>query len=410
MKSFFNLLFFKHSFPVKFYLLTIAVMLFIPKKNYSQVQQQIINNQQPTLINIVYTSDVHYGITKKVFRGDSNVTSHVVNAAMIKQMNTLPELLLPEDRGVNAGQKIAAIDYVIESGDITNRMEIPNQTAAVSWAQFEKDYMHGLNLKGHNGKKTQLLFVPGNHDISNAIGYYKPMFPLTDPTAMVKIYNYMLKPKTPMTNETYDYTRDKINYSRNIEGVHLIFVNLWPDSAERIWMQKDLDTLTSNMPVIIFTHDQPAVDAVHFINPASTHEIKQGVKFENLTAEIYKDSIALNPIADKSTTAIEQREWVAFLKLHPNIKAYFHGHNNWTDFYTYTGPDHDVNLKVFRVDSPMKGKFSAQNETLLSFQLITIDPVKQELTVRECLWNTLPKKNNQQIAFGKNATISIKTR
>lgn len=39
------------------------------------------------VINIVYTSDAHYGITRPKFRGDTNVPSYRVNAAMINQMN-----------------------------------------------------------------------------------------------------------------------------------------------------------------------------------------------------------------------------------------------------------------------------------------------------------------------------------
>lgn len=38
-------------------------------------------------INMVYSSDAHYGITREKFRGDTGVTGHVVNAAMIKQIS-----------------------------------------------------------------------------------------------------------------------------------------------------------------------------------------------------------------------------------------------------------------------------------------------------------------------------------
>jgi hypothetical protein len=74
----------------------------------------------------------------------------------------------------------------------------------------------------------------------------------------------------------------------------------------------------------------------------------------------------------------------------------------------YNGPDKDVKMNVFRVDSPMKGKYSAKDETLLSFQLISIDPAKQMLTVRECLWNTEPKNPAQKVVFGKSETVSYK--
>lgn len=365
------------------------------------------NNDQD-IINIVFTSDAHYGISRPKFRGDSNVAGYIVNHAMIGQINTLPTLTLPADGGVLAAKPLAAVDYLIQTGDIANRMEVPIQSAAKSWSQFELDYIQSVSLKDHNGKPAGLLVAPGNHDISNAIGFYKPMLPLTDPTSMVKIYNMMLKPAIPLTNATYNYATDKVNYSRNIKGIHLMFITLWPDSAERIWMQKDLDTVKSSTPVIIFTHDQPTCEAKHFTNPVPPHTINAGYKFENLTAEYYKDKITVKGEGEKASTDIEQRGWVSFLKKHQNIKAYFHGNSNYNEFYVYHGPDNDVNLNTFRVDSPMKGKYSSQDETLLSFQLISFDASQQTLTVRECLWNTRPQNPTQPIVWGKSITVSLK--
>jgi len=129
-------------------------------------------------------------------------------------------------------------------------------------------------------------------------------------------------------------------------------------------------------------------------------------KFENLVAENYKEGDVAGK--DEDATTIEQRGFVKFLKAHRNIVAYFHGNSNWNQFYTYHGPDNDVSLNVFRVDSPMKGKYSAKDETLVSFQLISLDPEKQELSVRECLWNTQPLNPENKVVFGKSATVSLK--
>ncbi len=136
------------------------------------------------------------------------------------------------------------------------------------------------------------------------------------------------------------------------------------------------------------THDQPTSEAKHFTNPRLGDKSAVPGNFENLAAEHYKER--LKATKDDGMTNIEQCGFVAFLKAHPNIKAYFHGNSNWNEYYTYRGPDNDVKLNVFRVDSPMKGKFSAADETKLSFQLISLDPQSQQLTVRECLWNTGP--------------------
>jgi hypothetical protein len=370
-----------------------------PYSGYSQVKESPV-------INMIFTSDAHYGISRAKFRGDTDVISYKVNAAMISQINTVPSLALPADGGVNAGKTAGAVDYVVEGGDIANRMEVPIQSAATSWAQFEAGYMHQISLNGHDGRPAKLLMVPGNHDISNAVGYAKPMKPLTDPTSMVKIYNRMLKPQTPLTNESYNYATDKINYSYNLKGIHMMFITLWPDSAERIWMQKDLDTVSKNTPVIIFTHDQPTCEAKHFTNPVPPYNMTAQNKFENLTEEHYKEGKVA--AKDDGATAIEERGFVKFLKAHPNIKAYFHGNSNWNEFYVYNGPDNDVKLNVFRVDSPMKGKYSAKDETLLSFQFISLDTETQTLTVRECLWNTHPLDKAQKVVFGKSATVSLK--
>jgi hypothetical protein len=361
--------------------------------------------QSDKIVEIVFTSDAHYGITRKHFRGDTNVSGKVVNAAMIKQINAMPEILLPADSGVAGGKQVGAIDYLVETGDIANRMEGGVQTAAVSWAQFEEDYIKGIKLISQNGRPVKLLLAPGNHDISNAIGFPKPMSPKTDPTSMVKIYNLMLQPEKPLTNDTYDYSKDKINYSFNLKGVHMMFITLWPDSAERIWMGKDLDTVKQSTPVIIFTHDQPTCEAKHFTTPQSDGKKSIKKNFENLVAERYKED--QNAANDDGQTDIEQRGFVLFLKAHVNIKAYFHGNSNWNEFYTYRGPDNDVNLNVFRVDSPMKGKFSSKDETKLSFQLISLDTQKQQITVRECLWNTNPTDATTKTVIGKSITVSL---
>ena len=363
-------------------------------------------DKKASLVNIIFTSDAHFGITRANFRGDTNVASFKVNAAMIAQMNSLPGMFLPDDNGIAAGKKVGAVDYLIEAGDIANRMEPPVQSAAASWAQFESEYMHQLQLKAHDGKPAQLLMVPGNHDISNAIGYARVMKPATDPSSMVGIYNLMIKPKNPLTVANYNYATDKINYSRNIHGIHFMFITLWADSAERIWMQKDLDSVSAKTPVVIVTHDQPECESKHFSNPVTPFNMTTQNKFENLVEERFKEGTVAPK--DDGATVLEQRGFVKFLKLHPNIKAYFHGNSNWNEFYVYHGPDNDVNLNVFRVDSPMKGKYSAKDETLLSFQLISFDPKTQDLTVRECLWNSKPADRDQKVEFGKSLTVSLK--
>ncbi len=127
-----------------------------------------------TVTNIVFTSDAHFGITRANFRGVADVPGVTVNAALVNEINTLPRLALPKDGGVSSGKITGGIDYLIEGGDIANRMEVPIQSAATSWDQFAGIYMHKLHLTAHNGKPATLLMIPGNHDITNAIGFAKP--------------------------------------------------------------------------------------------------------------------------------------------------------------------------------------------------------------------------------------------
>ena len=369
--------------------------------------QKAIVYAAPNTVQIVYTSDTHFG-WHRTFRGKINVDANSVNKAMIQEINTLPEVTFPKDGGVNQGTKIGSIDYMIITGDIVNRQQIGIQSASASWAQFSAAYLNGgITLKNKENKPVSFLLTCGNHDVSDAIGYTKPMSPATDATSMVNIYNMMLSPAVPLTNATYNYQTDKINYSRNIAGVHFMFINMWPDSIARIWMQQDLSSVSMSTPVMIFTHDPPIADPKHFTNPNGGHGINSTDKFENVLGEVFKDGKT-----PKSSTTIEQRNFVTFLKLHPNIKAYFHGHDNFNQFYTYYGPDDDIQLNVFRVDSPMKGDISGTDapdrvgdESKISFQVISIDEDTKKMTVRECFWNK--SGANSHLEWGDSKTINL---
>jgi hypothetical protein len=357
-----------------------------------------------SVIQFVYSSDAHFGITRATFQGATNVNSTVVNAKLVEKINSLPTLTIPADNGVNAGKVVGGIDYFINTGDFSNREESASsiQSATVSWGQFTSTYINGLTLKNSSNTKTPVLIVAGNHDVSNAVGYYKAMLPLTDNGSMVGTYNYMF-PSTPKTTTTYDYATNKIHYSKDISGVHLVFVNMWPDETERTWMTTDLNGVSTSTPVILFAHDQPNVETKHFTNPNGTGTINSTDKFENLIPEVFKDGA--KTIADPST--LEQRSFVTYLKAHTNIKAYFHGNDNENKFYDYKGPDSDITLKTFQVDSPMKGNISGTDETKLSFQLISIDTKAKMMTVRECLWNSVPTNPSGPIVWGATTTISL---
>lgn len=363
-------------------------------------------------VTFVFASDVHFGLTRGRFRGASFVDATVVNAAMVQKMNGLSATSLPADGGLGAGRPIGPIAFVVITGDLTNRQELYPahiQRAAVSWAQFKACYIDGLTLQNSAGEPTPLLLVPGNHDVSNAIGAPTRLLPATDPTSMVEIYNRMMHPAVLLTPATFEYPRDRITYSRDFGGAHGIFLTMWPDSFTRAWIDRDLASVPATTPVFLFCHDPPDIDARHLINPNGKHDINSQDAFENLVSDVYADGDnSKHGAKPDGETTVEQRALAAFLRRHPNIVGYFHGHNNYNEFYTWKGPDGDLALKVFRVDSPMKGK-TATMEAQLSFQVIVYNVAAGKLTARECLWNSLGAHDGPTVpvAWGTSRTIHL---
>lgn len=388
----------------------LAVLAAIAGADAQVPHQAQHETRAPTVVQFILTSDVHFGISRREFRGDTAVRAAFVNTAMITQMNRLPALRLPGDSGVGAGERVGAIDFVAIDGDIANRAEPGVQSARTSWTEFMASYGRLLHLRDASGQPARLLVVVGNHDVSNAIGYTRPLSPARDASSAAGIYNLMLHPQTPLTAETFDYARHRAHFSIDIRGVHMSFLNLWPDSVERTWLAEDLSHVSNGTPVLLFAHDPPAGDAKHFINPNGAHDLNAVDRFENLMSEVYADGDTLPPAGTpkdaESVTA--QRQLAPFVKAHATIKAYFHGHSNFNEFYDWRGPDRDVRLPTFRVDSPMKGAVSASDETRLSFMLVTIDVAGGRLTARECLWNATPRNPATALRFGTSRTISLR--
>jgi hypothetical protein len=364
---------------------------------------------ESTYLQFVFTSDAHYGLTRDAFRGRSAVDAHIVNQAMVEKINSLPALKFADDGGLRAGQTVGAVDFLVEGGDVANREEVTGavavQRAALSWSQFRADYIDGLTLVDRGSKRAAVYVVPGNHDASNAIGHPRSLTPAVDATPMVEIYNLMMRPRVPKTISTYAYERDKILTSRDVAGIHFVFLTVWPDSQARAWMQRDLSRVSSSTPVVIFTHDQPDGESKQFKNPNGRHDINPTDQFENLLSDTLADGATT-----KVPPLIEQRALESFLSSHPNITAYFHGNSNWNQFYDWTGPRHTVTLHTFRVDSPMKGAVSAKDETKLSFQIATLDTAAKTLTVRECLWNTAPGDPLKAVVWGASRTVALAPR
>ena len=332
------------------------------------------------IIRVIFCSDLHYGL-KREFRGDT-VNSQQVIQAMLATFKILPAQKLPDDGGVGSGKVFGKPDLIVCTGDITNRMQDGVQTAAESWKQFCEDWKDIVDVP--------LCLVPGNHDLSNAIGYPKRLSPAKDASSAIGIYNRMMKPKISRTAETFNYRNDPVHYSMIIDSIRFAFISMWPDVRMRAWLDQELKK--TPLPTLIFTHDPPSADTKHFTNPNGDHSINPHDRFENLLADTCKVSNIHQP-AKANWKILEE-----YVKRHPEIKAYFHGDKNYHEFYTWKG------LPVFRVDSPMKGEYSAVDERKLSFIVIMIDPDRKILSARECLWNT---ENRTSVVWGESTSISL---
>jgi hypothetical protein len=330
-------------------------------------------------------------------------------------VNAISTARLPVNDGAHPGNLVGPIDFAVQTGDISSRSQLVSgttyhQSAATSWGQFKADYLDGITLRDPSGLPTAWFLVPGNHDVSNAIGYTATLSPATDPTVVVEMYNRYAKPSVPVTNATYDYKTNKVLYSRDVNGVHFVFVNMWLDSAARTWLATDLAAVSAATPVIVFTHDEPPSESKHFTSPLTTSSAYDWtLQFENVLTDVFADS----PATTATANLVEQRSLVAFLKAHKNVVAYFHGNTNSSEFYDYAGPDADISLHTFRVDSPTKGTVSGidaadgiGDESKLSFTLVTVDTVGKKLTAREVLWNGT-KAAGSPITFGGQRTVSI---
>lgn len=338
------------------------------------------------LLRFIYCSDLHYGIWRE-FRG-SVVDADVVNREMLKAFRMLPSSRLPEDGGVEAGKLYGEADFVVCTGDIANRMQDGAWTAEHSWKQFEEDWKAAVDVP--------VYLVPGNHDISNAIGHPKGLDREPDATSAAGIFNRAMHPVKERTARTFDYATDKVRYAFVRDSVRFAFAGMWIDGGVRHWLDS-LMQAGGDMPTFLFTHDPVEAEAKHFMNPNGNHSINAKDRFEDLL----NDTACVRSVEE--TPLCNWHELEMFFASHPQIKGYFHGDYNYNEFYTWHGTEGSISLPVFRVDSPMKGEISSEDESLLSFIVVCMDTEKHLLTARECLWNQDGKTG---IRWGESVTVA----
>lgn len=339
---------------------------------------------------VVLTSDSHYGLTRS-FRGHT-ATSEEVNLAELDALRSLTGMVVD-------GDTLRGVDMIVNLGDIANREEVGEtstiQSAAESWSQFRSAWLTKPLSYTPQGLPTPVVLVSGNHDVTNAVGFYKPMSPERDATAAAGIYSWTMGQE--VLPQDFSYARHKIRRSVRLGGVNWLFSGMWPDTETRSWIASEL---RGGTPAVVLCHDQPDVEAKHLTNPNGAHDINSTDKFENLLSDM------ASVTTTKEEPLKERGELEAFVKAHPSVVCYIHGNSNWNEFYSWQGPNTTVSLPTVRIDSPMKGEVSSKDESRLSFVVMTVDEKKHKATVREALYNLTPGK----IVWGESRVIPLKAR
>ncbi|MCC8189465.1 MAG: metallophosphoesterase, partial [Planctomycetes bacterium] len=237
--------------------------------------------------HFVFTSDQHYGVTRPHFRGQTDVPADRVNAAMVDAINALAGAVFPADNGVMACQPVPATEFVISGGDIANRMEGTDPAVVITaqrcWEQFQSQYLDGITLTAASGDRAEVVVVPGNHDASNAIGFFRTMTPATDPGAMLAMYR---RAHGDLAAEEFDHAQHKVFLSRDWCGIRLFLFQMWPCRETRERLEREIALLPAGTPVILVTHMQPDIDANRLTNPNGQNDINPNDKFENLVSDI----------------------------------------------------------------------------------------------------------------------------
>jgi len=233
-------------------------------------------------------------------------------------MNTLPGQSSPRTARAR-GSPVGAIDMVIETGDIANRMEVVTQCPSAkrrrSWAQFSIDYINGLNLFDQSSNRGASLACAGQsrrqqrHRILHAHGADHAA------TSMAGSTIFMAESGRPLTAST-SLRADKIQLlggsRRHPHGVPQYV----PDSASGRGSGTTSRRSTRARPCSSSCTIRPP-SIQHFINPNGLHDINTVDKFENLPRGSTRRAPTIN-----APSTIEQRAFATFLKAHKNVVAY----------------------------------------------------------------------------------------
>ena len=149
------------------------------------------------------------------------------------------------------------------------------------------------------------------------------------------------------------------------------------------------------LTAVLVPEEYGGTPADYFFRIVSAEEFAQAGA-GGLSASLFSHTIGLPPIAAVGSEELKARVLPQVLADDPDRVARFQreaevlaslNHPNIAHLYGIENAGGTLALHCFRVDSPMKGDVSANDETRLSFQLATIDMTTRRMTVREVLYN-----------------------
>lgn len=349
-------------------------------------------------LTFAVVADLHFGLARARFQGDTAVAAARVNAALARSLRAVRTIRFPADGGVAAGQPVGVLAAVAVAGDIANRAEGGVQPGATSWEEFLNVFVAPLERAV---PRIPVYVAAGNHDASNAVGFTPTLMPPTD-TAPMSGLRVRMPGVRRDTLRPFDYRRDRIHFVVDLGGVQLMVLHIWPDSEERRWMEQELAMIPDSVPVLLLTHDPPVPDVKHFL-PREGETGNEG--FQSLLAERWAPLAERRglPGMDGPEASGTYAAFLALLARHRNVRAYFHGHVNYTEFYDIRDDDRQVSVPAFRVDSPLKGRDSANDDARLSYLIVSVATDRQTMTVREYRWSA-----PAELRWGPRCTVPLR--
>src|ERR1043165_4224967 len=135
---------------------------------------------QADVVQFVFTADVHYGISRPGF-GECEMSTRKWSMRHWLRKSAAcrrPSFQETEATGLIGWWELLILWRSAGTSPIVPKSQIAAKRSRVRQypgSNSGRVTLMGLKLHARSGSRSPVYAVPGNHDISNAIGYYKPM-------------------------------------------------------------------------------------------------------------------------------------------------------------------------------------------------------------------------------------------